>query len=454
LESGTLVQWSNFDRSSLSHRGISEVTQWMERAYRKFIGGIVVKSGKDAANNHVNELIEHEKQIRISINGDRLKAYDPLYLIPFREGDSGGPIDAYAPIRLKYKLSEAAQKKFDKAHGVIWIRIGLSPEDWRPYKARPSSGVVNPPDAITANSAINTEERRIKGRGSRLMDSRRISILRAGREVDWSLPDTFNLGRLDDVDRWFGIEIAFGPELDEAFMVRNVKYQVACDPKLAKMIEAEIKPTISAIRNKISAVWTASEKQLQKQATSEDNGSTGGGGKKPRRRPVSVPPPVSSGDTVDYWTKLLNKWGMSANPDDAGVKRSLVKKADYLTPSTDTQRMFDWFNAGSNINLIEHRNHPAYAAYDESTKLANTTSGQISAQLDESDDDLLITLWEEYEFQSLLQRESLQAIIDSAIVAIALSDTGNNQNKFLKKLVYQWSTHAAMYVADGGDGEL
>ena len=49
--------------------------------------------------------------------------------------------------------------------------------------------------------------------------------MRAGREVG-RLTDNLIDRKEEDTDRWMAITIEFGPELDSAFNVRNIKYQV------------------------------------------------------------------------------------------------------------------------------------------------------------------------------------------------------------------------------------
>lgn len=90
-----------------------------------------------------------------------------------------------------------------------------------------------------------------------------ISVLRAGREIDFGQFDFFNV--LNEPDhRWWGCEIEFGPELDEVFNVSNNKQHVELKEYSSGIEDEEglehpwgilykvIDPTIRAMMQKLS----------------------------------------------------------------------------------------------------------------------------------------------------------------------------------------------------------
>ena len=164
--SGTLILWSQCDR--LDNRRISTIARKLEtelgRRFRHFIW----------------------KGLRISINGDAIAPFDPLYLHSNSEV-SGARLFGE---ELRYEIRATATDS--RTTGWVQIRFSELPvHEW--------------------HKLSNEEKRRIglsKGAG--------VSIVRAGREVDYGWLFMGSKHR-ENYDDWWRCEIQFDPDLDEAF---------------------------------------------------------------------------------------------------------------------------------------------------------------------------------------------------------------------------------------------
>ena len=188
-QSGTLVKWSQCDR--IDNRRVSTIVRKLEaelgRRFRHFIW----------------------KGLRITINGDALGAFDPLYLNP-RATISGATLFG-EELRYEVRADPADPKKT----GWVSVRFTELPVQ-------------------TWHRLTNEEKRRMglsKGAG--------VSIVRAGREVDygWFFMGTKNRENYDD---WWRCEIQFDPILDEAFGITHTKQQARPQTHLIEALTPDI----------------------------------------------------------------------------------------------------------------------------------------------------------------------------------------------------------------------
>jgi anti-sigma regulatory factor (Ser/Thr protein kinase) len=187
--SGTLVHWSRCDR--LDNRRVSTIVRKLEvelgRRFRHFIW----------------------KGLRITINGDALEAFDPLYLHP-RATITGASLFGD---ELSYEV--CADPADPKKTGWVRVRFTELPVQ-------------------TWHKLSNEEKRRMglsKGAG--------VSIVRAGREVDygWFFMGTKNRENYDD---WWRCEIQFDPILDEAFGITHTKQQARPQVHLVEALSSDL----------------------------------------------------------------------------------------------------------------------------------------------------------------------------------------------------------------------
>jgi hypothetical protein len=195
--SGTLVVWTRCDR--LDNRRVSTIVRKLEaelgRRFRHFLW----------------------KGLRITINGERIIPFDPLYLRTDAEVTGAHSFGE----ELRYEVRADASDP--GITGWVSVRFSELPvHEWHKFS--------------------NDEKRRIglsKGAG--------VSIVRAGREVDYGW---FFMGKhRENYDDWWRCEIQFDPVLDEAFGITHTKQQVR--PQ-AHLVEA-LAPDLEAIARALNA---------------------------------------------------------------------------------------------------------------------------------------------------------------------------------------------------------
>jgi len=194
--SGTLVIWSHCDR--LDNRKISTIAgklgAELGRRFRHFLW----------------------KGIEISINGDAVAPFDPLYLHPESKVTGAHPFGE----ELRYEI--AANPSDPMITGLVRVRFSELPvHEW--------------------HKLSNEEKRRIgvsKGAG--------VSIVRAGREVDYGW---FFMGtkRRENYDDWWRCEIQFDAVLDEAFGISHTKQQIRPHSQVLEALSSDLEAMARAL---------------------------------------------------------------------------------------------------------------------------------------------------------------------------------------------------------------
>jgi hypothetical protein len=227
-EHGTLVLWSKFDRSPQT---LDEVSHWISRTYRKFIGKFSVKDGK---------LVKNANPVVIKVNDAELEAFDPLYAVPSKLYPGGEASELYEPIEFELPVPHDAKGK-DRV-SKIRIQMSFTPPDWRQ-------------DGGGKSSRSLPEELRIN-------ENEGFSILRAGREVFYDIMPHFKPAvDADGVDRWWSAEIQFDPVLDRYFNTRNIKRGATFTPDLRLKIQDYMKATILECRKQVKTLWQKNKSQ-------------------------------------------------------------------------------------------------------------------------------------------------------------------------------------------------
>lgn len=204
--SGTLVSLMQCDR--LENRRISTIVRKLEfelaRRFRHFIWN----------------------GLRITINGDTLNAFDPLYLHPKAE-ISGAQLFG-EEMRFEVRADPLDSRKT----GWVSVRFTELPvHAW--------------------HRLSNDEKRRIgisKGAG--------VSIVRGGREVDYGW---FFMGskHRENYDDWWRCEIQFDPILDEAFGITHTKQQARPQAHLIEALSPDLESTARALNGRARKAHTA-----------------------------------------------------------------------------------------------------------------------------------------------------------------------------------------------------
>lgn len=197
--SGTLVCWSQCDR--LEYRRVSTIVRKLEaelgRRFRHFIW----------------------KGLRITINGDKLEAIDPLYLSPKVE-TSGAQLFG-EEMRFEVRADAVDTGR------TGWVRVRFTELPVHAW-----------------HKLSNEEKRRIglsKGAG--------VSIVRGEREVDygWFFMGTKHRENYDD---WWRCEIQFDPILDEAFGITHTKQQARPQAHLLEALTPDLEATARALNGR------------------------------------------------------------------------------------------------------------------------------------------------------------------------------------------------------------
>jgi len=206
--SGTLVCWSRCDR--LDHRRVSTIVRKLEvelgRRFRHFIW----------------------RGLRITINGDTIDAFDPLYLNPKAE-ISGAKIFG-EEMRFEVRADPLDPRKT----GWVSVRFTELP--------------------VHAWHKLSNEDKRHMG----LSKGAGISIVRGGREVDYGW---FFMGskHRENYDDWWRCEIQFDPILDEAFGITHTKQQTRPQAHLVEALSPDLEATARALNTRARKAHTAAK---------------------------------------------------------------------------------------------------------------------------------------------------------------------------------------------------
>ena len=214
-DSSTIVIWERCDRLRSDPDGnaiqanelLRGLEDWVSRAYRHIIW----------------------RGVQIYVAGKKVFAYDPLYLKSDRPEFLG---DSCATV----KLSEFFDWPIPGASGKtsrVSVKLTLLPEEWR---QRQGDG-GRPP----------ARERRIP-------ENQGVSILRHRREVAFGNFYPI-VPRQEDIDRWWGCEINFEPELDECWEVKNIKRGARPTKELRDKLKDLLAPEIRELRKEIRNYW-------------------------------------------------------------------------------------------------------------------------------------------------------------------------------------------------------
>jgi hypothetical protein len=378
---------------------------WISRAYRKFIGDRLVTC-KKINNEWEAEVEKNPNRLVITYNDDELQAYDPLYAIPYRKGDKAGTL--YKPIVIDYPKPGGGRSE-------IKVMFGLSPEGWRLQKG------------TSATDRVNTDERHIRGTSigvPAVCDSGKWSIMRNGREISW-LSDGHLHGRQEPVDRWWGMEIQYNAELDDAFNVQNVKYQVGLSKALRKKLKEEINSTILELRKNIQDVFDRNEtRKVSEERKTEEKGETS--------PEIIVPADLedvadTSEDPDTFLRKLIKNSAERKEILDELGQRKFVEKEDWeKRVPKDTNLMFEYHALGGEILMTKYANHPWFQALAATEKVLKRRVKNGELEVDDLEDIYHETriLWD--------------ILFQTLVIALATASPTEIQQRIIDKIISRW----------------
>ncbi len=215
---GTLVVWSKCDRLVQGDDGTvidlssvkNELLNWLSRTFRYFIDG----------------------GVHIQLNDIVVEAHDPLYQMTIPRFATDEKAEPLLDEILEWRLP-------NNKVSPVKIKMTLLPESWRLNPGRGGSTFAR--------------ERRIP-------DNEGISILRAKREIFYgTLPRFYPSAVEKAIDRWFGLEISFEPELDEFFRVKNVKKGAEPVEGLRDALKKRVEAAIKLARKHVQTTYQETE---------------------------------------------------------------------------------------------------------------------------------------------------------------------------------------------------
>lgn len=225
--SGTIVLLKKCDRID----GNVDFSNYLGQTYRKFI----------------------ERGLEIKLNGERVYLHDPLYMASptiFDEQKliAEGAIEPKATSLGEFRLPREIPGTDGETADVV-IRMSLLPEEWRP--------------TMGAGGSAEAKKRKIDRNEG-------ISILRADREVFYGhvpyITGKKGEARALDIDRWWGCEISFPPELDHDFQVRYIKRGAEPTADLRDQIKDIIKDVVQTARKMVQETWSVNKSEASKRA--------------------------------------------------------------------------------------------------------------------------------------------------------------------------------------------
>lgn len=329
-EHGTLVLWSKGDRLAIRETGSArqantvepELMHYTARTFRKFL---------DAG-------------IRISIGEKLVRPHDPLFLMTttmFHDGPTPDPVATLVVDETNGSF-EWAIPHDPSRKAKVTVKMTLLPEEFRMKRGDGGSD--------------KAKQRHIKA------ESVGISILRADREIFFGVlkgvqPST----EKQDLDRWWGCEISFSPELDECFQVRNVKKGAEPTNGLRDKLHEIIHKTVETLRKQIKSHWDKNEAAAQQESgvhkeAEEVAAKTEGRSPKPRAgQTVSV---AERDKKIKEAAESLTK----DNPERKEEVEAQIRNRPFtlLAEGWPGSEIFEIEHLGSNALVKLNMRHPFY----------------------------------------------------------------------------------------------
>lgn len=268
--------------------------------------------------------------------------------------------------------------------------------------------------------------------GKHVKELEGISIVRANREIDFGQFDFYeNINQPEH--RWWGCEIRFNPELDEAFGVANNKQHVELrrvEPN--DYIDEEVKPVwaqlYNMVHNTITAMYSQNKKTREKARTVNDVVSPTSqiinqaeGGQDPEVESASK---EAKKNTPEQELKQKNKDELIdqgvENPSDEDVRQYMNNKVNVIHKNMGKMAgLFDYSFELGNCKVTFNMDHIFYKSFMEDVfkstdaktafelfvaSLVKAVDETNISQQDENDN--LIAIWNEKLRRYINQQQS------------------------------------------------
>lgn len=405
-KSGTLVIWSKCDRLS----GTSdEISEWVARTYRKFIGRQIVNRGV---------IIENPNPVMIRLNGEVIEFFDPLFAIKKDDFPEGKSAEIFEPIIIEWPVPSDAGVK-EKTSNVT-ITMAFTPKEWR-MKGGGESG-------------------REPWAKKNLSENQGFSVLRANREVFYDVMPRFEpVVDADGIDRWWSAEICFDPALDHYFSVKNIKRGARFVIQLREKIQETMYSTIRECRRRVRKRW---EQTKMEEQTSSENTSTEHADAEEAVKKVTIPKPVKTeqksdeekrDEIKDVLKKIIDESALDAWV--AKIEKQPCTIIDRDDSNWKGSTFIDIHPAGGQMVIEYNRAHDIFILIYDAIK-------ELSVCSPDSDSDAIIN-----------RAKNLKAAIDLLLMAYAqaenyLGDHGQEQpiGETLDFLKSNWGQFLRQYV--------
>jgi len=239
---GTVVIWSKYDRTPAQLPIIiNRFIEYTGRTFRYFIWDKdPMNDGKEMQVSQDGEKVSRGGPVTIKINGKLVDAIDPLYLTTEKTRFPNDPIsEEWDSIRIPVQVTDP---DLEVEEGEIIIRMALLPEEWR------------------TNQGMG-DERNPNASARYIHHNEGMSLVRAGREVSYDWINYWS-PQSQTSDRFWGMEINFNPELDQAFTVKNIKRGANPTNELRKILMEAVNKTIRTFRERIKDTWAVPTPQV------------------------------------------------------------------------------------------------------------------------------------------------------------------------------------------------
>jgi hypothetical protein len=303
-ESGTIVVWSSVDR--LEHGRfaadfnglVASLMEELARIFREFIDG----------------------GIRIEVNGTPLRAHDPLFLMSDTFADqvltkanadklTNLKKGALAHFEARVLLDQAIKVKDGEAR----MRVTLYPQEVTRRRGLGGDKLANQLRVPENEGAI--------------------SFVRLGREIAYNnVPRIFGTA-VRESDRFIGIEVAFTPDMDDLFGVRNVKRGVEPHGELREKIREKLRQVIPTARSLLEERWGEVSRR-EREHEGEHATILEAVADADKTMPKSRAPVVDEKRAKEELTSLAADTGRTS-PEDQRTYVNRVKDLPFLIESVD-----------------------------------------------------------------------------------------------------------------------
>jgi hypothetical protein len=344
---GTLIIWDKYD--NLRKRLMlleQELPVWAGRTFRYFMWN-EGPNGEPIPNR--------SHPLTIYINGEEVKAIDPLYHNTNRTRFPDDPqAKLYDQMTLDWPVDSLGLPEGAPENSDIRIRFSLLPEEWRKKVGSGGANTTTTPRAISP-------------------DSEGISIVRNYREVwfgtipYWNRYATGDAGgwsRFEATDRWWGCEILFDAWLDRAFAVKNIKDGAIPLPKLMDTIKKTILPSRSTAKEEVMRVFAETSaavrtERAREQAEAEKERMHAEAERIARLTPGATMQLGTDVDPAEVIDNFIQQRQEHMDAEEVAALKNLFESQPFMIEETNWQgnKFFESTHAGGSAILEYNMTH-------------------------------------------------------------------------------------------------